>query len=546
MRGSGDGPVLAIVGHIDEIGLIVHHIDDDGFLWFTAVGGWDTVVLVGQRLEVLTRDGAGPGVVGKRPIHLLDGEERKKAPELKHLHIDIGAKDGDDARSMVRIGDVAVIAGEPVEFPNGRLVSRSMDNRLGCYVAYEAARLVAEAGDAAADVCALAVTQEEITFAGARTTAFTLEPDLVVVVDVTFATDQPDLNEKELGRHRFGSGPVIQRGSTLDPQLFELLHETAEAEEIPFTVTASARSTGTDADAHPRRRAAASRARSSRSRCATCTRRSRWCRWTTWRTRRGCSPRSRGGSRPACRSSGDAAAPAALGHRRHAAPARVGGARGGDAARRWCRCTARSSLDGHQVEAAGRTDGAIARDLLIAAGHASEAIDARADDVIAACCALYDELCPADLSPRLAPGRAEALASLGGAAGRVPLLAGHRQLRAHRAAQARAGGDRRLVPGGAGRLRLRRRGPRAAPADRAGARGRLAARADGRDRRHAARHRVRAGGRAARGRGGDGAVRRRGARPDADAVVDSAAAVVPVLVGPCRRRTHWALSEPRR
>ena len=151
VRGSGDGPLLAIAGHIDEIGLIVHHIDDDGFLWFTAVGGWDTVVLVGQRLEVLTREGPIPGVVGKRPIHLLDGEERKKAPELKHLHIDIGAKDGDEARSLVRIGDVAVIGAEPVEFPNGRLVSRSLDNRLGCYVAYETARLVAEAGDATAD-----------------------------------------------------------------------------------------------------------------------------------------------------------------------------------------------------------------------------------------------------------------------------------------------------------------------------------------------------------------------------------------------------------
>jgi endoglucanase len=247
--GSGDGPLLAIAGHIDEIGLIVHHVDDDGYLWFTAVGGWDTVVLVGQRLDVLTREGPVPGVVGKKPIHLLDGDERKKAPELKHLHVDIGAKDGDDARSLVRIGDVAVVAGEPVEFPNGRLVSRSLDNRLGCYVAYEAARLVAEAGDAAADVCALALAQEEITFAGARTTAFSLEPDLAIVVDVTFATDQPDLNEKELGRHRFGSGPVIQRGSTLDPVAFELLHETAEAEGIPFTVTASARSTGTDADA---------------------------------------------------------------------------------------------------------------------------------------------------------------------------------------------------------------------------------------------------------------------------------------------------------
>jgi endoglucanase len=248
VAGTGGGPVLAIVGHIDEIGLIVHHIDDDGFLWFTSVGGWDPTILVGQRLEIATRNGPVPGVVGKKPIHLLGEEERRKAPELKHLHIDIGAKDGDDARSIVRVGDVAVIAGEPVELPNDRVISRSMDNRLGCYVAYEAARLVAEAGGAPGDVCAVAVAQEEITFAGARTTAFSLDPDLAIAVDVTFATDAPDTNEKEVGRHRFGSGPVLQRGATLDPQLFELIHAAGEAEEIPFTVTASGRSTGTDAD----------------------------------------------------------------------------------------------------------------------------------------------------------------------------------------------------------------------------------------------------------------------------------------------------------
>jgi putative aminopeptidase FrvX len=248
VKGTGDGPLLAIVGHIDEIGLIVHHIDDDGYLWFTAVGGWDPIILVGQRLEIGTRNGPVPGVVGKKPIHLMGDEDRRKVPELKHLHVDIGAKDGDDARSMVRVGDVAVIAGEPVELPNDRVISRSMDNRLGCYVAYEAARLVAEAGGAPGDVCALAVAQEEITFAGARTTAFSLQPDLAVVVDVTFATDAPDTNEKEIGRHRFGTGPVLARGATLDPRLFELLHEAGEAEEIPFTVTATARSTGTDAD----------------------------------------------------------------------------------------------------------------------------------------------------------------------------------------------------------------------------------------------------------------------------------------------------------
>jgi putative aminopeptidase FrvX len=248
--GTAAGKSVAIVGHIDEIGLIVHHIDDDGFLWFGGVGGWDPVILVGQRVDIVTREGVVAGVVGKKPIHLLKTEEdRKKVPELKQLHIDIGAKDGDDARSRVRIGDVAVIAGEPLELPNGRLVSRALDNRLGTFVALETARLVAEAGGAPGDVFGTAVAQEEITFAGARTTAFSLNPDVAIVVDVTFATDAPGTEEKELGKHRFGSGPVINRGSTMDPQVFELLYETAEAEGIPFTVSASARATGTYADA---------------------------------------------------------------------------------------------------------------------------------------------------------------------------------------------------------------------------------------------------------------------------------------------------------
>jgi putative aminopeptidase FrvX len=249
VKGAGDGPFVAVVGHIDEIGLIVHHIDDDGFLWFTGVGGWDPVILVGQRVEIATRTGRIPGVVGKKPIHLLKDEERKQVPELKQLHIDVGARDGDEARSMVRVGDVAVITGEPVELPNRRVLSRALDNRLGCFVALEAARLVAEAGDAVGDVAAVAVAQEEITFGGAHTTAFSLQPDIAVVVDVTFATDPPGSEEKELGRHKFGSGPVLTRGATLDPTVFELLHAAGEAEGIPFTVAASSRSTGTDADA---------------------------------------------------------------------------------------------------------------------------------------------------------------------------------------------------------------------------------------------------------------------------------------------------------
>ncbi len=248
VKGTAGGPTLAIVGHIDEIGLIVTHIDDNGFVRFTGIGGWDPQILVGQRVEIATRDGHVAGVIGKKPIHLLRDDDRKKVADIKEMHIDIGAKDGDDARGRVRIGDVAVIAGEPVEMPNGRAIARSMDNRLGCYVAYEAARLVAEAGGAGGDVVAVAAVQEEITFAGARTTAHALRPDLAIVVDVTHATDAPGVEVNELGSHPLGSGPVIERGAILNPRIFELLHETAEAEGIAFTVAASGRGTGTDAD----------------------------------------------------------------------------------------------------------------------------------------------------------------------------------------------------------------------------------------------------------------------------------------------------------
>jgi putative aminopeptidase FrvX len=251
VRGTAEAaPFLAVVGHIDEIGLIVTHIDDNGFLRFIGVGGWDPQILVGQRVELITRDGTAAGVVGRKPIHLLREDDRKKVSELRDLHIDIGARDGDEARGAVRIGDVAVLAGEPLELRNDRVISRSMDNRLGSYVALEAARLVAEAGGAPGAVAGVAVVQEEITFAGAKTTAFSLEPQVAVVVDVTHATDAPGIDPKEVGgKHPLGSGPVITRGATIHPRLFALLRDTAEAEGIEYTVEASSRATGTDADA---------------------------------------------------------------------------------------------------------------------------------------------------------------------------------------------------------------------------------------------------------------------------------------------------------
>ncbi len=240
---------LLVMGHIDEIGLIVTHIDDDGYLWFREVGGWDAQILVGQRVVLDTREGAVAGVVGKKPIHLLRDEERKKVADIRDLHIDVGARDGKQARAMVRIGDVAVIDAQPVELPNGRLSSRALDNRLGSFVALEAARIVAQAGGAQWELAAVAAAQEETTFGGSRTSAFSLQPDAAIVVDVTHATDAPGIDVKEAGKHELGSGPVLTRGSTLNDAVFELLFAAGEAEKIPFTVEASGRATGTDADA---------------------------------------------------------------------------------------------------------------------------------------------------------------------------------------------------------------------------------------------------------------------------------------------------------
>jgi len=249
VAGTAGGPTVAVVGHIDEIGLHVSHLDDDGYLRFGQVGGWDTGVLIGQRVRVRARQGDVFGVIGRKPIHLLKDEDRKQMPELKDLYIDIGARNADEAGKLVRIGDVAVIDSEPVEFRHERIVSRSLDNRVGCYIAAEVARLVAAQGGAPGDVLALAVTQEETTFAGARTSAFAHDPDVAIVVDLTFATDQPGIELGQITKHPLDSGPVIARGTSLHPLVFERLYEAGEAETIPFTLESLGKGTGTDADA---------------------------------------------------------------------------------------------------------------------------------------------------------------------------------------------------------------------------------------------------------------------------------------------------------
>ncbi len=242
-------PLVAIVGHIDEIGLIITHIDEKGFLWFEPIGGWDPQILVGQRVEVTGRDGLVPGVAGRKPIHLLEPDQRKKVVELKSMHIDIGAADREEAETMVRVGDPVVIRTEPLQVAGSRLVSKSMDNRLGAFVALESTRRCAAGKGPGGSMAGVAAVQEEIGLFGARTSAFELRPDIAVAVDVTHATDAPGVDEKEVGVHPLGSGPVLGRGSTLSPKVFELLAETAEAEGIEYSVSASGRSTGTDADA---------------------------------------------------------------------------------------------------------------------------------------------------------------------------------------------------------------------------------------------------------------------------------------------------------
>jgi putative aminopeptidase FrvX len=247
--GTAGGPLLAVVGHIDEIGIVVTHAGDDGLIALRSLGGFDPHVLLGQRVEVLARDGRIVGVVGVRHQKRKRGEERKPI-DFDDLYLDLGAKDGEEARSLVRPGDPAVIAVSPLELRNGRIASRSLDNRLGSYVALEVARRVAAEGGTPGDVAGVAVVQEEVgDFAGSRTTAFELRPAVAIAVDVTHATDIRGGDPDEEGEHKLGSGPVIMRGPSMHPQVFDLLYETAEREGIPVTVEVSRGHTNTDADA---------------------------------------------------------------------------------------------------------------------------------------------------------------------------------------------------------------------------------------------------------------------------------------------------------
>lgn len=249
LDGAG-GPRLMFAGHIDEIGVMVTHIDDEGYLSFDTIGGWDHQVFVGQRVILLGRAAQVTGVVGKKAIHLMEREEREKVSKVEDLWIDIGAVNRSEAEARVRIGDPGVLAAGVIEFPNGRLVSRCIDNRIGAFVVLEALRLLTK-DRPRATVTAVATTREEIaaTGGGARSSANRLEPDAAIVIDVTHATDYPGIEKRKHGDYRLGGGPAISRGASVSDMVFEMLVDTAETEQIPYSIEAASRDTHTDAEA---------------------------------------------------------------------------------------------------------------------------------------------------------------------------------------------------------------------------------------------------------------------------------------------------------
>ena len=243
-------PTIMLAGHIDEIGVIVTYIDDDGFAYISGIGGWDPQVLVAQRIRFIGRDGDVFGVVGKKPIHLMKNEDREKASKMTDLWVDIGAMSKKEAEERLSIGDPGVIDSRTMEFPNGRLVSRSIDDRIGAFIVLEALRRYSE-NPGSAHVVAVATTQEEIAWrgGGALVCATCVNPRMALVVDVTFATDHPEVEKKEVGEAKIGGGPVLTRGSIISPVVFNILRDTAEKNKIPFVVHAAGRDTSTDADA---------------------------------------------------------------------------------------------------------------------------------------------------------------------------------------------------------------------------------------------------------------------------------------------------------
>lgn len=238
---------VMLAGHCDQIGMLVQHIDAEGFLYAQPIGGWDPQVLIGQRMTVWTASGPVPAVIARKPIHLLTDDERNKVPKLKDLWLDIGANDKDDAAQVVNVGDPVTLELGFRPIRNNLACSPAMDDKSGLWVVLEAfRRAVRQPLDCALYV--VSTVQEEIGLRGAQTSSFGIDPQIGIAVDVTHATDCPTIDKKQEGDVALGKGPVIYRGPNMNPVIVERLIQTARAASLPYQVAASGRATPTDAN----------------------------------------------------------------------------------------------------------------------------------------------------------------------------------------------------------------------------------------------------------------------------------------------------------
>ena len=248
LEGTGAGPSLMLAAHMDEIGLMVTYISDDGFLSIAAVGGVDAAILPGMRGDVHTASGTLRGIVGRKPIHLIEADERKKVTPLDKLVIDLGMP-GKKVRKLVRVGDVITFGVGFERFGKGMAVSRAFDDKCGVWVACRVMEELRAAGRAKGAFIAAATVQEEIGTRGAMTSAYGVNPDVAIAFDVTHATDYPGIDKTKYGAITCGEGPVIARGPNINPLVFDRLVAAAEAEGIPYQFEAEPSVTGTDARA---------------------------------------------------------------------------------------------------------------------------------------------------------------------------------------------------------------------------------------------------------------------------------------------------------
>ena len=239
---------VMLAGHVDEIALMVHFIDKDGFLSFVPIGGVDPSVLDGQRVVVHTEKGDVPGVIGRRAIHLMNEKERGQAMPMHKLWIDIGAKDRKDAEKYVSIGDPATMNVGYLELQNGRVAARALDDRIGAFVILEAMRLVSGKKINCA-LYAVTTVQEEIGLRGATTSAYAVQPHAGIAVDVGHATDFPDSDDKQFGQFFLDKGPLLHRGPNMNPVVVKQLVQAAKKKKIAYQMMGAPRGTGTDANA---------------------------------------------------------------------------------------------------------------------------------------------------------------------------------------------------------------------------------------------------------------------------------------------------------